>query len=134
MDLYDEVRQRGAVRGAQARAVSDPWTLLEEFAVGGTHFMVVCRTDDDALARLTRREREVVALVAAGESNKGASAHLSISASTVGVLLFRAMGKLGVATRAELVRALGRGGTERCDPGAARSPRIEAGREEGAPR
>ncbi len=72
--------------------------LIEEFAnrakepVGGPD-----------LARLTDREREVVALVAEGLTNDGIAQRLTMSAATAKTHVSRAMIKLGARDRAQLV-------------------------------
>jgi DNA-binding NarL/FixJ family response regulator len=55
------------------------------------------------LAALTDREREVLALVAAGLSNDEIAGHLVVSPATVKTHVNRAMVKLGVRDRAQLV-------------------------------
>jgi DNA-binding NarL/FixJ family response regulator len=55
------------------------------------------------LTALTNREREVVALVAAGLSNDEIAAHLVLSPATVKTHVNRAMVKLGARDRAQLV-------------------------------
>ncbi len=57
----------------------------------------------DALAVLTEREREVVALVAAGLSNDEIAARLVVSPHTAKTHVNRAMTKLGAHDRAQLV-------------------------------
>lgn len=52
-------------------------------------------------ARLTPREREVLALVAAGRPNKAIARELEVSAHTVKLHLHRIMVKLGVSNRTE---------------------------------
>ena len=54
---------------------------------------------------LTRREREVLAAVAAGRTNRQIADALFISESTAGVHVSNILGKLGVATRTEAARA-----------------------------
>jgi two-component system response regulator FixJ len=54
--------------------------------------------------RLTRREREVLTLIAAGASNKEAGRRLGISPRTVEVHRARIMEKLGARNAADLVR------------------------------
>ncbi|MEU8385551.1 response regulator transcription factor [Streptosporangium sp. NPDC048865] len=58
---------------------------------------------EDALKVLTRREREVVALVARGLSNDEIAAHMVISPFTAKTHVSRAMIKTGVRDRAQLV-------------------------------
>ena len=58
-----------------------------------------------ALAALTEREREVVALVAGGLSNDEIASHLVVSPATVKTHVNRAMTKLGAHDRAQLVIA-----------------------------
>jgi DNA-binding NarL/FixJ family response regulator len=59
--------------------------------------------DDPALAGLTDREREVVALVAAGLSNDEIAANLVLSPLTAKTHVSRAMTKVGARDRAQLV-------------------------------
>jgi DNA-binding NarL/FixJ family response regulator len=60
-------------------------------------------SDAVALVELTEREREVVALVAAGLSNDEIAARLILSPLTAKTHVSRAMTKLGVRDRAQLV-------------------------------
>jgi len=57
------------------------------------------------LATLTKREREVMAMVVRGEANKVIAFELGLSEKTVEVHRARMMHKLNVASLAELVRA-----------------------------
>ncbi len=57
-------------------------------------------------ARLTRREREILALVAEGMTNAEIGARLWISAGTVRRHLENAYAKLGVHTRIAAIRAV----------------------------
>jgi DNA-binding NarL/FixJ family response regulator len=52
--------------------------------------------------RLTRREREIVARVAAGESNREVAERLSLAEDTVKHHISNVFDKLGVSNRAEL--------------------------------
>lgn len=54
--------------------------------------------------KLSEREGEVLRLIARGYSNKEVAAHLRISAKTVETYKVRAMEKLGLRSRVELVR------------------------------
>ena len=61
-------------------------------------------------SRLTPREREVLALVAGGTSNKGIARLLEVSPNTVKFHIAAILDKLDAATRAEAVaEALRRG-------------------------
>lgn len=61
-------------------------------------------------AHLTRREREVLALVAGGISNKGIARQLQVSPNTVKFHIAAILDKLDAATRAEAVVAAVRRG------------------------
>jgi DNA-binding NarL/FixJ family response regulator len=61
------------------------------------------RPTPSALAALTEREREVLALVAAGRSNGEIAAELCITSATAKTHVSRAMAKLGARDRAQLV-------------------------------
>lgn len=65
------------------------------------------RATEERLARLTRREREVMELVVAGEPNKNVAARLGISERTVEIHRGHLMKKLAVRSVAELVRLCG---------------------------
>lgn len=61
-------------------------------------------------ARLTPRERQVLALVAAGVPNKGIARSLGVSPNTVKFHLSSLFDKLGVGSRAEAIAAAARAG------------------------
>jgi DNA-binding NarL/FixJ family response regulator len=63
----------------------------------------LCLKDAHGIDLLSKREEEVVRLVAEGMSNKGVSAQLGLSEHTVRNYLFRVFDKLGVSSRVELV-------------------------------
>lgn len=65
---------------------------------------------DAALAKLTRREREVLALMAAGATNAGIATRLVVSEHTVKSHVEHILGKLGAANRAEAVARAARSG------------------------
>jgi DNA-binding NarL/FixJ family response regulator len=73
--------------------------LIEEFANRPEHR----RPDPKALRELTAREREILALVAAGMSNDEIAEHLVISPATSRTHVSRVMTKLGARDRAQLV-------------------------------
>lgn len=83
------------------------WSLVDHFERGGKRYLVAQRNDCQPapLALLTERERQVVALAAMGHANKVIAYDLGIATSTVGVLLGRALRRLGLRSRREL-RAL----------------------------
>ena len=60
--------------------------------------------DNDAINRLTRRERDVVALVVEGLLDKEIAERLGISYTTVRTHLDRSFQKLGVSNRSRLAR------------------------------
>jgi len=51
---------------------------------------------------LTRREREVLTLIAAGQSNRQMAEYLVVSPETVKTHVRHVLGKLGVARKAEI--------------------------------
>jgi DNA-binding NarL/FixJ family response regulator len=73
--------------------------LIAAFAAQPRHSTSV----PTALAELTEREREVMTLVAAGRSNEEIAEELVITPATAKTHVSRAMGKLGVRDRAQLV-------------------------------
>jgi len=86
------------------------WTLVDDVEADGTHYIVArANALDDAklISRLSFRERQVVACLAMGHTNKEAAYELGLSHSTVRVLVARACAKLGAPTREQL------GGTSR---------------------
>jgi DNA-binding CsgD family transcriptional regulator len=64
------------------------------------------QADGDLLARLTRREREVVELAADGLLDKEIAQRLGISYTTVRTHLDRSFQKLGISNRSKLARLL----------------------------
>ena len=60
---------------------------------------------DELLEPLTRREREVLQMLAAGLANKEVAARLAISDHTVKFHVASILGKLGASTRTEAVSA-----------------------------
>jgi DNA-binding NarL/FixJ family response regulator len=83
------------------------WSLVDHFERDGSHYLVARRNDCKVapMATLTHRERQVAALAAMGYSNKEIAYDLGIATSTVGVLVSRALARLGLRSRREL-RAL----------------------------
>ncbi|GAA1242794.1 LuxR family transcriptional regulator [Pseudonocardia aurantiaca] len=105
-------RRRSEARGPLRAAVeafeglgARPWAdraRAELRATGETR--TVARPGPDVLADLTPQEMQVVRLAAAGLSNRDIGAQLFLSPRTVGYHLYKAFPKLGVASRAQLVR------------------------------
>jgi len=56
---------------------------------------------DEGLARLTKREREVLDLVAGGATNRQIAERLFISENTAGVHVSNILGKLDASSRTE---------------------------------
>ncbi len=80
------------------------WSLVDHFERGGSQYLVAHRNECQPapLALLTERERQVVALAAMGHANKSIAYDLGIATSTVGVLLSRALKRLGLRSRRQL--------------------------------
>ena len=95
-----------AVRAvAQGDAVIAPSTtrrLLESYAGAFTAFRPA-GGQDDAVADLTARERDVFDQVAAGLSNAEISTHLTLSEATVKTHVARILRKLGLRDRVQVV-------------------------------
>jgi DNA-binding NarL/FixJ family response regulator len=93
---------------AAIRTVSRGDALLSPAATKSLIARFLARPDEtrpvpERLAALTVREREVLALVAAGLSNEAIAGHLVLSTHTAKTHVNRAMTKLGVRDRAQLV-------------------------------
>jgi DNA-binding NarL/FixJ family response regulator len=96
IDLIEGVR---VVAGGDALlSPSVTRRLVEEFAVRAKE-----PPDSAALAELTEREREVMALAAAGLTNAEIAGRLVVSIATAKTHVSRAMVKLGVRDRSQLV-------------------------------
>jgi DNA-binding CsgD family transcriptional regulator len=81
------------------------WSLVDRFDSDGRRYLVAYANPhavSDPRA-LTLRERQVAGLVGAGESNKAVGYRLGLSAGAVATLLRRALDKLGLDSRAELI-------------------------------
>ncbi|WP_069885840.1 response regulator [Streptomyces luteocolor] len=96
-ELRQAIRTVAAGQGLLAPAVTR--SVVEEFARLKAPEAAGARR----LAPLTEREREVMALVAAGLSNDGIGKELLMSPLTAKTHVSRAMTKLGVRDRAQLV-------------------------------
>lgn len=82
------------------------WTLVDAFEENGRRYIVARenRARVRGLDALSDRERQSVAYLALGLSTKETAYALGIAAVTVRVMLARAAGKLGVASRAALLQ------------------------------
>lgn len=83
----------------------ETWTVAEQFIREGYYYQLLRRPVGvkRISPQLTKREDEVLRLACAGHTNKGIAHVLNVSASTVGVLLFRAAAKLNVSSRNDLL-------------------------------
>jgi DNA-binding CsgD family transcriptional regulator len=81
------------------------WKVAEQFEREGFSYRVMRRPLELARTppRLTKREEDALVLACAGHSNKSIAQILDVSPSTIGVLLFRAAGKLNAKSRSELL-------------------------------
>jgi DNA-binding CsgD family transcriptional regulator len=91
-------------RPRAVRSQEQAATLLDACPKATTPLLVLA----DPLAGLTRREREVARLAAAGRSGREIARTLHLSARTVDNHLGRAYAKLGVSGRPALAALLGR--------------------------
>lgn len=85
----------------------ETWTVAEQFIREGYYYQLLRRPVGvkRISPQLTKREHEVLRLACVGQTNKGIAHVLNVSASTVGVLLFRAAAKLNVSSRNDLLAA-----------------------------
>ncbi|NBC30005.1 MAG: hypothetical protein GVY29_08435 [Spirochaetes bacterium] len=84
--------------------LSGTWSLIDWVDTDGARFFLAIRNDPDVVAprRLTRREAQVATYAAQGHTYKVIGYELGIAISTVATHLGTALGKLGLASRAEL--------------------------------
>jgi DNA-binding CsgD family transcriptional regulator/tetratricopeptide (TPR) repeat protein len=117
-DWVDGLARRARVRipepavAASAQEVAETEGTVENVPVPRAEVETAA---DDGLG-LTRREREVLPLVAAGLTNKRIAEKLFISENTAGVHVSNILGKLGVATRTEAAAVAARLGLDRIEP------------------
>lgn len=82
------------------------WSLIDQFERDGRRYYVARpnapEPPDHDLEGFPGRERQVVALLALGRSNKAIAYELGLSPSTIGTLLRRATQRVGLTTVAEL--------------------------------
>ncbi len=93
----------GADLQALWRGVTDGrWRIVDHYDARGRRHFVAIRADARPLP-LSRRERDVCAVVARGAPNKVVASELGLSPSTVGSYLASAMRKLGIGSRSLLI-------------------------------
>jgi DNA-binding NarL/FixJ family response regulator len=101
-DKAEVLKTIRAVAGGEALfgpAIASRLTTFFQNAKGGAHQTEVLSPFPD----LTDREREVLALIAAGENNQEIAQHLHISAKTVSNHISNIFNKLQVADRAQAI-------------------------------
>ncbi len=89
--------------------VAGRWSLVEHFDSDGKRFMLAHRNPEGVSdpRRLSEIEARVLGLAARGYSNKLVGYHLGMAEGTASSHLARAMAKMRIASRAELVRTFG---------------------------
>jgi DNA-binding NarL/FixJ family response regulator len=101
IDLLEGGRGIGYLLKSRVMKVADVIDALERVAEGGSvvdpalvQELVANRHRDDPLARLTRRERDVLALMAEGQSNNGIAKRLVVTEGAVEKHVRSILGKL----------------------------------------
>src|SRR5262245_50071448 len=89
---------------ASPRALTRAWTIVAEFSEGAQRYVLLRLGDPTDMH--TKRERQVLARAALGQTNKVIAYDLGLSDSTVRVHVARACAKLGVETRGEAIEAM----------------------------
>jgi DNA-binding CsgD family transcriptional regulator len=89
--------------------IAGRWSIVDHVENDGKRFVLARRNQPDVRepAALTRRERQVAAYAALGHSNKLIAYELGLSSTTIATHLARALEKLGLDSRRELVQVLG---------------------------
>jgi DNA-binding NarL/FixJ family response regulator len=108
VDLLNSGERVGYLLKRRVRKVADFVDALERISAGGSvvdpalvQELVVQRRQDDPLADLTAREREVLALMAEGRSNSGIARCLWVSESAVEKNVHGILTKLHLPTAAD---------------------------------
>lgn len=98
-------RDEQAALDAWRALVEGRWSMIDVFDSDGRRFVVARenRPATSRIATLTRREQDVVAYARLGWSNKLIAYTLGLSESTVSETLRRALDRLGLRSRADLV-------------------------------
>jgi len=105
----DRARWRELALAAGLNVVGEVETMAQARAIGAADALLVPARGDSASAgalteALTRREQQVLELLAEGLSNKGIASRLGISDQTVKFHVAAITGKLGAANRTDAVR------------------------------
>lgn len=89
--------------------VEGRWSIVETTERDGKRMLLAVKNEPRtaAIRKLTTRERSVVAFAALGHSNKYVAYELGIAPPTVSATLTRALRKLGVKSRADLIQSFG---------------------------
>lgn len=97
----DPARAVGSWKGL----VSARWTLVDRFERDGKRYILAQENSHEVtgLRELSPRERAVLAATAAGHHDKLIAYELGLAPSTVRVLIFRAIRKLGASSRADAI-------------------------------
>lgn len=105
MDERPSQSPSGVFRASRSKRRDLGWTVAEQFEREGFSYRLMRRPLEFAKTppRLTKREEDALVLACAGHSNKSIAQVLDVAPSTVGVLLYRAAGKLNAKSRSELL-------------------------------
>jgi serine/threonine-protein kinase PknK len=108
MTLLDEGHGVGYILKSRVTRIEEFVESVRHVANGGTaidpelvHELLRSRRRNDPLASLTRREREVLALMAEGRSNAGIAKQLWVTEGTVEKHIQSVLGKLGIDNTAD---------------------------------
>jgi DNA-binding CsgD family transcriptional regulator len=84
------------------------WVVVDRFETDGRRCFLLAEPagEEGVFASLGAQERRLVTLVAAGFSDKAMAVTLGIAPSTLSGVLRRAVAKMGLRSRVELVRLL----------------------------
>ena len=110
-DLHAAEGRKGSAAAARGRA-----TVLMARCEGARTPALLNLTTDPAMATLTDREREVVALAASGLTNRDIAERLFVSVRTVTTHLYRSYAKLGVNDREHLAALMNTGSDDESAP------------------
>jgi len=105
--VEDDQPSQTGVASFWAAVGSGDWSLIDRFERDGRFWLVAYRHDTPSKDPrcLAAREREVVELAARGHTNRRIGLALGIAVGTVAGQLSRALAKLGLSDRTELVRS-----------------------------